>query len=384
MYASYRQNKIGVLLSLGMLLAAWLYYALPVHAAAGRLYLKTDSLNVNTGETVTVGIRVDTGGDLINSVQANLTYPADRLEYVGASSEGTAFPVQAEEVGGSGKVAIARGSIPKVSGDQLVATVRFRVKAGSGRAVIAIGPGSAMVRSSDNANILTSNGNLTLQLAAKASANNDTVGPQIDNIKVEKGSNRRVTVSWTTNEPATSQVEFGVDRYYLSVQSSRMETSHKLVLPAEMLEPSATYKLKATSVDANSNVAVSQEVLFEAPGLAMTLKFFGEDGRPLVGAVVSLGGHSHRVGADGTVTFDDLAAGDQQAKVRVGKKVVDVPVRVEPVARSNSQEQSVQVAGVTAQKTGWQSAALVMILLAGLAAMLMRRQQLIELLKQIL
>lgn len=381
MRGRYRLNQFGAWMGLGFLLTAWLYFAWPAHAAAGRLYVKADDLNASVGEIISLNVRADTGGDLINSVQANLTYPADRLDYLGTSSEGSAFPIKAEEIGGNGKVSIARGSTTKISGDQLVALVRFKVKAASGKAVVAIAPGSALVRSSDNANILSISSGATLQLA-KTGGSSDMVAPQITNLKVEKSSNRRVAVTWSTDEPASSQVEYGIGRYYLSVQSSKLETSHNLIMPAELLEPNAIYQLRATSIDASGNLSAAKEESFLAPGLSMALKVLDSNGLPLVGARVSLGGHSHTVGPDGSVVFDDLVAGDHEAEVKLNKQSALIPLRVEPVARPSSQEQTVKVAGLTAQKTSWQSGVTLGILLLIVFLAALRRQQLMAFLKK--
>jgi hypothetical protein len=119
----------------------------------GKLYLKQSSQSVNTGDSLTYEVWVDTGGQPVNAVQANLTYPADMLDFSNIDAKGSAFEVQAMSTGGDGKVSIARGHIGEVKNKALVAKITFVAKA-KGSAKINFAQGSALVSSSSHTDIL--------------------------------------------------------------------------------------------------------------------------------------------------------------------------------------------------------------------------------------
>lgn len=145
-----------------------------IHASATTMYLSPPSANVVQNTTVAVAVRVNTGGESVNAVQANLTYPADKFDFISINDAGSAFGTVAESQGGSGSVRIARatqgGSAPIV-GDALITTVNLRAKVNVGSGVVVFGAGSAVARSNgDGVNILsgTTGGTYTFQAAAVA------------------------------------------------------------------------------------------------------------------------------------------------------------------------------------------------------------------------
>ena len=133
------------------------------HAAGtGVLSLSPSSGSYVVGSNVAVQIRADSKTDLVNAVQASLTYDAAKLQYV-SIAEGTAFPtVAATSTGTSGVIRLARATLPgaEVSGSNLVATVTFKVLGNTGTTNVSFDSAfSYIVRSSDNADVLgTTNG----------------------------------------------------------------------------------------------------------------------------------------------------------------------------------------------------------------------------------
>jgi hypothetical protein len=89
------------------------------------LSLSPSSASVSAGSTLAVQIWMDSGVSTVNAVQANLSYPLNKFNFVNIDSAGTAFGVEAQSTGGNGTVNIARGSTAPLSGKQLVATVNF-------------------------------------------------------------------------------------------------------------------------------------------------------------------------------------------------------------------------------------------------------------------
>ncbi|HEY4695176.1 MAG TPA: hypothetical protein VIH52_04425 [Candidatus Nanoarchaeia archaeon] len=122
--------------------------------AAATLYLSPASKTVNNGENFAVSVYTNTGGDPVNAVQANLSYPTATLQFISVDSSGSAFEIAAETSGGSGSVRIGKGTLTPKTGVQLVGIVNFKAIA-AGTASVSFASGSAVLRSTDNANILS-------------------------------------------------------------------------------------------------------------------------------------------------------------------------------------------------------------------------------------
>jgi hypothetical protein len=147
------------------------YMVAKSHAATNQLYLSPSSGNVIEGNNVDVAVRMDSGTDPVNAVQANLTYDPTKLQFVSISAAGSAFGLEAQSAGGAGTVSIARatsGGAAPVTGDQLVATVTFKALVSGTTADVAFGSGSAVVNSDTNSNILVSSAGATFDLVAAA------------------------------------------------------------------------------------------------------------------------------------------------------------------------------------------------------------------------
>jgi hypothetical protein len=118
------------------------------------LTLSPDSQKVALSEPLAVQIWADTDGQKVNAVQANLSYPIDKLNFVNVDSNGSAFGLTVEGSGGNGKITIARGSFEPVSGKLLVATVNFTGADNKGEATVNFSSTTALTSSTSNKNIL--------------------------------------------------------------------------------------------------------------------------------------------------------------------------------------------------------------------------------------
>jgi hypothetical protein len=83
--------------------------------------------------------------DPVNVAQANLAYPADRLDYVSTSFDGSDFDMQVESTGGGGSVKLVVATYTPISGDKLLATVTFKAKTASGNATVSVTSESMLV-----------------------------------------------------------------------------------------------------------------------------------------------------------------------------------------------------------------------------------------------
>ncbi|MBI3804681.1 MAG: fibronectin type III domain-containing protein [Nitrospirae bacterium] len=93
----------------------------------------------------------------------------------------------------------------------------------------------------------------------------DTTAPVLSGIAAGSLSNNSATISWTTNEPADTQVQFGTTSAYGSSTSlnSSLSTSHSQSLTG--LSASTTYHFRVISKDAANNAATSGDNTFTTP-----------------------------------------------------------------------------------------------------------------------
>lgn len=133
-------------------------------ASVVAMTLSPASSNVANGNTVTTEVWVDTLNQSVNAVEADLSYPVDKLQFVSVDDTSSAFSIAAQTTGDAGKVVIARGTTTPVSGKQLVAKVTFKAIAASGQAPVAVLTNSQALSSSDNTNVLVSFGTARYRL----------------------------------------------------------------------------------------------------------------------------------------------------------------------------------------------------------------------------
>jgi len=81
----------------------------------------------------------------------------------------------------------------------------------------------------------------------------DTTPPNISIRTATANGDGTAQISWTTNEPATSRVNFGTVPAALSqqVEDTALVTSHSVTLTG--LSPNTTYYYRVTSADASAN-----------------------------------------------------------------------------------------------------------------------------------
>ena len=121
-------------------------------ASLASLYLTPSTGSPNVGDEVDVQIRVNTGAQLTNAVQANFTYPSSQLSVVGFDNSNTSFPVVAQQQASNGLIQVAGGAFTPVSGDANLTTIRFQVT-GTGTVHVCPAGQSVIVSSSTNQGI---------------------------------------------------------------------------------------------------------------------------------------------------------------------------------------------------------------------------------------
>ncbi|MFZ5863437.1 MAG: fibronectin type III domain-containing protein [Nitrospirota bacterium] len=117
------------------------------------------------------------------------------------------------------------------------------------------------VRSADAAGNLAVSGNRTFTTSAAP----DTTPPSIFNLTTTDVTPTSAVVTWSTNEAATSQVEYGLTTAYgqRTVANATLLTAHREPLSA--LTPGATYHLRVLSADTVGNSTASGDITVVIP-----------------------------------------------------------------------------------------------------------------------
>jgi PKD repeat protein len=89
----------------------------------------------------------------------------------------------------------------------------------------------------------------------------DTMPPVIKNISTSSETETSAVITWTTNEPGSSQVEYGkTTEYGLTATSDELITAHSITLSG--LEPNTAYHYQVKSKDKAGNEASSTDNTF--------------------------------------------------------------------------------------------------------------------------
>ena len=104
-------------------------------------------------------------------------------------------------------------------------------------------------------------------IATYGAVGSDTTPPAIGSVSAVPTAPTTATVIWTTSEPATSRVEYGVGSPTSATPTdTTLVTSHSVALTG--LSPSTSYVYRVVSQDAATNSAASAEQNFTTPAAA--------------------------------------------------------------------------------------------------------------------
>jgi hypothetical protein len=110
---------------------------------------------VTSSTTRSMQVWSDSGTQIVNAVQANITYPIDKLNFVSIDTTNSAYGVEAVSKGGNGVIDIERGSATPLSGRQLIATINFTsLSTRKTTASVNFTSGSLLLSATSNTNVL--------------------------------------------------------------------------------------------------------------------------------------------------------------------------------------------------------------------------------------
>jgi len=109
--------------------------------SSASMTLSPATANVDSGSTVAVTVRENSGTAVANSVQSSVGYDATKLQYMGLTEGGTFTSVTSTDAGTAGVVKIARAvqsGSNGVAGDNPIVTLNFKVLASTGTTALTI------------------------------------------------------------------------------------------------------------------------------------------------------------------------------------------------------------------------------------------------------
>jgi hypothetical protein len=126
------------------------------------------------------------------------------------------------------------------------------------------------VNSADASANLTSAGDFTFTTTAAP----DTTPPVITGVMASLLTSTEAVITWTTDEAATSQVDFGLTAQYgtSSALNNTLVTGHSVIL--SNLIPSTTYHYQVNSSDGSANLAAAGDFTFTTSGSDTPLAIF--------------------------------------------------------------------------------------------------------------
>jgi hypothetical protein len=161
---SSTRSRLHVVIALACALAFTLSSPLVRQGAAARaaggasLRFDQQAGTCGVGQSFHVSVLVDTGGEVINAVEADLTFPSVMLEVTSVdAASGSFLPIVVEKSfnNTSGRIRIV-GGVPTpgfTGGSGRVATITFRARA-AGSAKVSFDGTSKLMRNDDNVNVL--------------------------------------------------------------------------------------------------------------------------------------------------------------------------------------------------------------------------------------
>lgn len=175
MPAAFKKTKIkqsvaAIVTLIAVLVSGMIFFGVMPAAATGASFTVSPNTGVfEVGSLVDVSFVLDTGGESVNAINADILFPADKLQVVNpaASTSFISIWVTAPTYSNTEGTINLQGGLPNPginTNAGVISTVTFRVK-GPGKAVIKYSPVSKALRNDgDGTNILTATGTAELVL----------------------------------------------------------------------------------------------------------------------------------------------------------------------------------------------------------------------------
>lgn len=225
-------KKVIYIAVLGAMSLALLVYK-PITQAAGdvRLYLSPASASVASGETLTLNLREDSGAEPINAVSTHIYYSSSSLQFLSFTpSSQFNFPFNSFE---NGVINVSQGASPPLTGDQLVATIKFKVLASSGNLSITVDPiinenNSSVLSYADSSNILTAVYGGSYGVASAGQSPNQSSPPSTPSAANTAPSDNQTAPAANINLPSEAQGLKNARETSITTQTDTSEGASRL------------------------------------------------------------------------------------------------------------------------------------------------------------
>jgi hypothetical protein len=130
------------------------------------------------------------------------------------------------------------------------------------------GSGSWTVRMSDDSGATTTNcnGNLGLTIVDPSASQ----APQVTGVTISNVSDTNATLSWTTNQDSTGELDYGLDGSYGSTQTdSNSSSSHSISISGLSANATYHYDIKATNGNGTSDLGDHTFTTAATPGVVV-------------------------------------------------------------------------------------------------------------------
>jgi len=363
---------------LGVILALPLFAPFTAYADTATLYLSPASGSVSKGKVLPVTLRVNSGNEPVNAIQANLSYPANLLDVV-SIKKASAWDTVAENSYGNGSIRIARGALPASTGDKAVAVIEFRAKTDSGTANVNFTSGSAVISANTNKDVKSGErgGSYTLKpvtvTPTAPEPPKDTIPPKISKVEATEITATTAVITWTTSEPATSEVNFGISQGYgIAAVDTNTVTEHKVTLSSPLIIPGTKYHYMVKSVDPAGNAVSSPDATFTTIGATLEAKVVNQSNKPVPGAQVTFGEVTGKTDKNGKVTLKNLPLGKQTGTVTYKNKQAPATVQLDTLLDKNGKPHSATFK-IDVSSDLWLRVLVLLLLIALAGAFLYRR-----------
>jgi len=221
------------------------------------LYLTPDIRTVAPNTDVVYQLRVDSGPVDIDAVQAVIAYPPSLMKLVAVEASDSRFTSTGPAGGADGEVFVSRGAEGGVSGDQLVADLRFRVASSTAPTIALAFTGNNYVYAAgDGKDVLgglASTRGATLRIDGQAPA--VALTTPSPGTTVRQGQPVTVTATASDDISTVSRVELYVNSVKIVTLDSPPYTYQWNTIG---LSVGSRHILQARAYDTQGNVGVSQ------------------------------------------------------------------------------------------------------------------------------
>ncbi len=340
---------VAIILSAALL--APLAGTLPALAAGTNINLSPATQTVTKGNVFTVAVGISATEE-ITEADVYLSYPSNQIMFQDVSYSGSAFSNKLTWLGGGGNIHIKRSVDGAITGELPLAVLTFKVTAEFGTGTISVLDTSTL-KNADTV-VTTAYDSAKIDFGAQAPPSNsvqkppttytrlasprdyDATPPVLTNIQSVQTGVNAVSVGWTTDEPSTSMVEYGLDTSYgLTASENERSTSHAVALKSPFLVPNALFHYRVTSVDAGGNTVRSTDLVFTTKSVQYALTVRDSSGKPLPRARVTLNGQSVYTDATGKAMLSS-SPGDQALTVSYNDVTLSKTVNIAPYKLTQS------------------------------------------------